>query len=313
MKTHEEALQLAKKMMQAFHPYHRGLHTITRCGHASYIQCIEIHVNKLAQQILAQQPIIWVLPAFPAKSPNTNKTVGPLPDLGERLALRFLQEMCDRIQALYEPGAKMVICSDGRVFNDLVKVHDDNVDAYMEGINRIIEEDKLTHITTFGLDHYYEKTPYPMMREQLVHEHGEPISVIKNKIKVIDAEKMLFNGIHRFIFEDHLVLLHALSRNQVRKVTKETAYYVIQRSNAWGQLVKAHFPHAIRLSIHPQACGSEKMGIMLLKSKDVWATPWHRVVLFDGKEHSLIRKHEAEALGAKPIFNNNQFSHYRVD
>jgi pyoverdine/dityrosine biosynthesis protein Dit1 len=49
---------------------------------------------------------------------------------------------------------------------------------------------------------------------------------------------------------------------------------------------------------------------MLLKSEDAWATPWHRVTLVDGKKHRLIRKQEAEAMNAKPIFTNDKFSHY---
>lgn len=282
------------------------------CQHDENGNCFAPHQHKILAHIQQGKPITFVLPAFPAKSPNLTKTAGVLPDLGERLALRFLDQLCQKIWSFYPPGAQVMICSDGRVFNDLVKVSDKNVDTYAEGIRHIIREEALTHIGTFALDDFYGAMPYDVMREKLVNDYGESITLIKEKVKIETAAKNLFNGIHRFIYEDQLSMFE-LSKNQVKIITKEIAYRVIQRSNAWSRFVEKHFPGAVRLSIHPQACGSEKLGIMLLQSVDVWATPWHRVVLFDGKNHVLIRKKEAEALGAQPVFANNQFSHYVVE
>lgn len=68
------------------------------------------------------KPIRMVLPAFPAKSPSRDKTLSHLPDHGEELALRNLNELCKRIGQIYEPGARIVICSDGRVFADVVRI-----------------------------------------------------------------------------------------------------------------------------------------------------------------------------------------------
>ena len=36
-----------------------------------------------------EQRIEFVLPAFPTKSPNTNKVIGAVPDMAERLSLIF--------------------------------------------------------------------------------------------------------------------------------------------------------------------------------------------------------------------------------
>jgi hypothetical protein len=88
------------------------------------------HYFRIAKAIARNEAVIFVLPAFPAKSPNPEKTCTALPDYGEYLALRMLQSLCDRIGSYYEPGAKVCICSDGRVFSDLIKVSDAAVGAY---------------------------------------------------------------------------------------------------------------------------------------------------------------------------------------
>lgn len=304
--------KLAEKILHLLYPYRRELTVNKNCQHDHLIDCIDIHLHKIINLIKNKRPLEFVLPAFPAKSPNKNKTIAPFPDLGERLSLRFLDDLCKKIMLHYSPGAQITICSDGRVFNDLIKVSNEHVDLYARGIDNLIREDSLTALKTFGLDQHYSSISYEAMRTQLLGDYGQPISVIKNKLHSSYSEKMLFNGIHRFIFEDELALSNLLSKNQIRKIAKDTTYRVIQRSNAWSQLIEKQFPDAIRLSIHPQSCGSKKLGIMLLKSKDQWATPWHRVVLFDGNEHVLIRKNEADALCARPILINKQFSHYII-
>ncbi|RDI41523.1 isocyanide synthase family protein [Aquicella lusitana] len=311
MTFYSNQTRIAEAIMQLLARHHRGL--ASESGQqAAALHCFKPHWDRILRALQVGQPIQFVLPAFPAKSPNLDKTAGVLPDLGERLALRFLDQLCQKISALYSPGAQILICSDGRVFNDLVNVTDKAVDAYAEGIRCILREDLLVSLTTFALDDYFGAIPYAVMREKLVKDYGETLPLIKERVKTDGAAKALFNGIHRFIYEDQLVSYHAMSKNQVKNLTKEIAYSVIQRSNAWSRFVEKCFPDAVRLSIHPQPFGSEKLGIMLLKSKDVWATPWHRVVLYDGREHLLVRKKEAETLGAKPVFVHDQFSHYAL-
>ena len=124
----------------------------------------------------------------------------------------------------------------------------------------------------------------------------------------------MFNGIHRFIFEDQKNQFASLSKNKIKNQTKETAYQVILRSNAWSRVIKEKFPDALRLSIHPQPCQSEKIGIMLLKSQNTWVTPWHSVTVFDGQDYCLMKKAEAEKLNVVPVVSTTgAFSHYCVE
>ena len=67
-----------------------------------------MHGAKIEPSIAAGRPIGLVILAFPAKSPNRRKTLGPLPDLAEHLALNFLQLLCDQIRHFHPPGARIV-------------------------------------------------------------------------------------------------------------------------------------------------------------------------------------------------------------
>lgn len=257
------------------------------------------HLAKIEALIARGDVVELVLPAFPAKSSNREKTTGILPDLGEVLALEKLERLCEAIQSEYAGGARMVICSDGRVFSDLVQVPEEAVSAYNREIARIIRERGLTHLTTFDLDDVHVgSSDFDAMRRDLVAKHGESVAAIRARSLSTPEGRDMFNGIHRFLFEDLVVLHPEISRTKVRNWSKEVSYEVIQRSNAWSNVVELHFPHAVRLSIHPQAVTSKKIGVQLLPSNSQWRTPWHSAVLFDGQRHTLVRRQDAEAMGA---------------
>lgn len=72
-------------------------------------------------QVERKEPVLMLLPGFPFKSPNTkDKVLGVLPDLGEELALKHLDGLCEKIKAVYEFGAECHITSDGLVYNGML-------------------------------------------------------------------------------------------------------------------------------------------------------------------------------------------------
>jgi hypothetical protein len=71
----------------------------------------------VAKQVADGAPVRMLLPGFPFKENSEDLVLGPLPDLGEELALSHLQGLCDNILAIYEKGAEVLVCSDGLVYN----------------------------------------------------------------------------------------------------------------------------------------------------------------------------------------------------
>jgi len=280
-------------------------------GGAADVSAYELHRSKIEQAIERNETIELVLPAFPAKSPNPEKTLGALPDFAEVLGLERLQEICNAIATIHAPGARVLICSDGRVFSDLVLVSDEEVSAYGSGIRDIIRELGLQSLATFSLEDVFGNNEFDQIRNRLVEEFGRPVNEIRADAISTREGLMMFNGIHRFLFEDRLVLERAKSRNRVREESKEIAYRVIQRSNAWSALVENLFPKAVRLSIHPQFAPSKKIGFQLVSCDNAWGTPWHNVALLTAGGFRLVKRKEAEDQGATVALARGKYAFYK--
>jgi pyoverdine/dityrosine biosynthesis protein Dit1 len=290
--------------------HHRRLLTSAPCSASPCASCFAPHEEKVREAIRAGRPIRMVLPAFPAKSPNPKKVLSALPDEGERIALSFLRDLCRSIAEVYAPGAKITLCADGRVFSDVVQVRDEDVSAYMQALAALIEEIGAGDcIEVFTLDQELPGGDFDEMRQELLREHGRPPGELREQVRD-GSMRSLFNGIARFMFEDLIVLRPDLSRNQAREQGKALAYEVIRRSAAWTTLVAARFPEAIRLSIHPQPHHSDKLGIHLIHTADSWLTPWHGVAVRIGERSVLMKRHEAERLGARLVHRGPRPSHF---
>ena len=274
---------------------------------------VEPHLDNLINCVELEQPIKLVLPAFPVKSPNRRKTLSHLPDYGEFLAITRLVELCKEIQNIYSPGAKLVICSDGRVFADVIHVSDKHVTEYGNALRAFAMEHFSEYVEFYNLDNVYERVDdYAMLREELMIEYGESWIALRRRIKREREASSMYLGITKFMLEDFsgIAKFSEFSRTALQKKAKLAAYRVIQRSNAWSRLLKKHFPEAVRLSIHPQYLVSEKIGISMLTKNDVWTTPWHSVVVKDKGEIRLLPREEAERQGCVLVYDNGKPSHF---
>ncbi len=265
-----------------------------------------VHVYKLTTAIQLDEKITFVIPAFPAKSANREKTFSSFPDMGEVQALMNLNELANKVSSIHSRGAEILVCSDGRVFSDLVGITEEDVSIYQKELKNIVETYALNNIKFFDLeDEYCSKLSFDQMRYRLEQQFSKTESCVRNDVKVSVKAKNLFNGIHRFLKEDFTVLLSDLSKNQVNKISKEKAYKVVLRSNAWSELVERKFPHGFRLSIHPQDVESVKFPVQLLPSEESWGTPWHRVPVKKNDEFVLMRHCEVLNIGATLKSENN--------
>jgi pyoverdine/dityrosine biosynthesis protein Dit1 len=291
----------------------------TVCATAPCQKCLNPHLSKIISAVAQGIPVTFVLPAFPGKSPNPAKVLGTLPDMAEKRALEFLQQLCDRVKQYYAPGARIILCSDGRVFSDVVGMHDADVTAYQREISRIIRDSSLTSLSTFDLDDLYEGMDFDEMRTLLMEQYGDPIDSLKAAVarggKPLECSEddketnRLYCGITRFLVEDATLPGQTQSRASIQKECRTRAYAVIQRSKAWGDWVEARFPNAVRLSIHPQTCGAKKLGIKLIEP-DNWMTPWHGVAVETEGQFILMKRSQAEELGARLIHLEGRPSHY---
>ncbi len=301
------ASEIAKNILNEIMIFRRLSTSINACKDLNCAKCSSPHLSKIITAVKKNKPITFVLPAFPGKSPNPEKVLGYLPDYAEQLSLNFLENLCQRIKKFYNPGVKIILCSDGRVFSDVVGMKENHVTAYQIELNKLIKKISFSNISTFNLENFYGNINFNQMRNELMKSYGESLDSLKYKVGTEQEFNQMYCGITRFLFEDTQYSKYSeqtKSRTALLKESRIKAYEVIRRSQAWSQLIAEQFPEAVRLSIHPQTCGAKKLAIRLI-GKENWMTPWHGVAVEGEKGYILMKRSEAEALGAQLVHSQD--------
>ncbi|KAM4063509.1 pyoverdine/dityrosine biosynthesis protein [Hirsutella rhossiliensis] len=286
------------------------------------------------------------LPAFPCKSSNQGKVQGTSPDRGEFIALSNLHSFIEGIERLYEPGAKLWIISDGHVFSDCIGVDDSAVDEYgaqliamsnsialqRGGVDRIGFKSLVDLFAVAKLEganlgpsldakmpsvqHFLgtklteeAETCRRILQEAFQLDHGELRKRLDSQDTGIVA---LYRGFSKFMLEDLALnpYTRGRSQSQRRKLSSKVAFEMIQRNQAYSNLVEVMFPHHVRLSIHAHNNIGPKFGIQMLgsgvRSTNVLSpdgglvkfcdelhvpTPWHNcIVEIEGHPKLYITK-----------------------
>lgn len=308
----DSANQLAHAILRLVLRYRRSPARGVAIHGESCTACAAPHLDRVMRAIERREPITFVLPAFPGKSPNPAKVLGTRPDMAERQSLTFLDSLTRRISAIYPPGARIVLCSDGRVFNDAVGIADRDITAYQQDLSEMISEIGATNLTCFNLDHIFRGLSFDAMRARLTNQYAESIDDLRATVRAGGDAERLYCGITRFLLEDATRPGLTMSRTALQKECRRRAYVVIQRSRAWDVLLAQCFPNAVRLSIHPQVCGSRKIGIHLMETEDEWLTAWHSVAVEIQGRFRLMKRDHVEKLGGELVRENGRPSHYRL-
>lgn len=80
----------------------------------------EMILDKVQKRIQNNQPIQLTISLFPCKIPNRLKSAGYSPDLAEIASISRLAEVCIAIKQIYDPGAEIIVLTDGKRFQDIM-------------------------------------------------------------------------------------------------------------------------------------------------------------------------------------------------
>ncbi|WP_445517419.1 L-tyrosine/L-tryptophan isonitrile synthase family protein [Streptomyces sp. NEAU-174] len=301
--THRSTSGTSAAILDLLLPHHR-----TTGPSPGGVVAFPHQLRRIAGFVRAGEPVLFTLPGFPCKSPNPAKVLGHLPDQGERLSLGFLNTLCEKIERIHPPGARVIICSDGHVFGDLIRVPDDHIDAYADALGHLIQEADLHRLSVFDLRDVLGDLPHGAKRARVHQGYAPTLEALRAEVRSEAHTLALYRGITRFLVEDTADFTG--TRSALQRECRQRAYGVIQRSRAWGELIAEHHPRAVRLSIHPQPIGAPKFGIRLLDAPDVWTTPWHSAALrrADGT-WTLLPRTRARRLG-RLVHRHGRPSHY---
>ncbi|MDQ0771936.1 pyoverdine/dityrosine biosynthesis protein Dit1 [Streptomyces aurantiacus] len=304
-----EAERITHRILALLLPHRR---TLERDTHLDTTDAFPEQLKQLGDFVRNNEQVIFSVPGFPCKSPNPDKVFNHLPDHGERLALRSLHSLCLEIEKVYAPGARLLICSDGHIFGDVIGVPDEHIDAYGDELRAMIHAEGLAdHLGTFDLrDVYGPDLSYDEKRRTAAENLGPSVEELRAEVRGNDSTLRMYRGITRFLVED--TSDWEGSRSALQRECRRRAYEVILRSRAWSELIAECHPRNVRLSIHPQNRGEEKFGIRLLDAGDAWMTPWHSVPLrrTDGT-WELMHRHDAQKVG-REVHRDGRPSHFEA-
>jgi pyoverdine/dityrosine biosynthesis protein Dit1 len=161
-----------------------------------------------------------------------------------------------------------------------------------------------------------ERTPAAELSRQMLLQAGRSEdSLLRARIAAGEHSALkLYRGFSRFMTEDLRLNRHTshLSRCKLKKLAAKVSFEMLQRNEAYSNLVELFFPHHVRLSIHAHNNAGPKFGIRLLGSPGVRAvegrlaldapemrsadllhvpTPWHNcLVLVEGQGTLVMTK-----------------------
>lgn len=183
LNDNDQIAEISEKILTEIMKYRRLPKEQKLCRDSKCSSCRSIHLPKIISAVKNKKPVSFVLPAFPGKSPNTNKVLGAMPDFAEKLSLSFLGSLCERVKGFYSPGIKIIICSDGRVFSDAVGMKESHVTSYQLELDKLIDEMLLNDISIFNLDHVYKDLSFNQMRDELMKTYSKSSEFLKHKIR----------------------------------------------------------------------------------------------------------------------------------
>ncbi|KAK7718196.1 hypothetical protein SLS57_006071 [Botryosphaeria dothidea] len=156
-----------------------------------------------------------VLPSFPWKSINRiDKVLGTEPDLGEELALARVNDLCRSVQQVYEPGAMVVIATDGLCYNDILGIPDEDAWNYGSAVRALAEERgyscirfvRLMNLLGIHNESRISKQKYlslcGMARRELALRYGDPSFDADAFLKTDEDYMRTYLGYSKFLTKD---------------------------------------------------------------------------------------------------------------
>lgn len=259
----------------------------------------------LQKFIAESKPIDMIIPAFPGKSINHNSVVTFEPDYGESLAICTLENLCNDISIIYEPGCIISLFHDGHYFfkTGCIRPYEE-LDKYIKTLKSLTSNPSIKHIT---IDQLFAGKDYDEMLGKFIQDYCPASNNFKEL--VLNDELMEKKYLDEYIFvkkEFASELCKDLTSSQCKIKSKELALNIMIIEAGMSKLLEERFPNFFRLSIHTQNnLKSKKFYINLLGNCKNLGTAWFNITVKDSNGNLMfMKKSVAEELGYTYVENN---------
>ncbi|HEV2339862.1 MAG TPA: L-tyrosine/L-tryptophan isonitrile synthase family protein [Patescibacteria group bacterium] len=257
-------------------------------------------INKFNHFINTNSQIQMTILGFPFKMPISLKTNRTLPDMGEVLSLKRLNDIIQLVQSVYTPGAKITIITEG-VFGSFNHISKDEYKNYREflefvvsefgwnGNLEIIELEKMEELSSNFKKQFSNKVNslkklYLLKDKKFLGKYNGAEESIKRIINTKDLqvkENILFE-VYNDKLSDSDISKEAI---KVRKYIKDETHKMLLQYHAYLMVrddlnfIENFIPHAITLTVSPKP---NRLGIIPV-SKNCIRLPYHGVPVYHEK------------------------------
>jgi len=244
-------------------------------------------IKKIEYSISQNEPIKFMLPAFPFKIANPLKSFRDDADLAEIGAFARFNEINLQIKKFYKPGAQFHVFHDGHLYFRHFLHSEADADRYFNSMKRFIKElgledvvllrnafEELKEINNF--DEIYQQARKEMTNLwQEGKFSNEKIQTIiqsaKNNVKLSDVP---YHVLYKINFAEDWDLT-----NEEKKLKQEISeradkcafeYMVVQHALEKANFFNERVPNGVRLTVHPK---EGHIGVFLVKRK-THLLPW---------------------------------------
>jgi L-tyrosine isonitrile synthase len=266
--------------------------------------------DRIDNFVVANQQIKFAMLGLPFKSTNKrDKVLGELPDLGEQLTIQNFERFNSEVKKVYSPGVKIIVASDGYVFNDILSVDDSVVERYKEINNSFASNDTLSIV---DLNDFYTGNTISLKREKLIKQFAYTWDRLEQEILLNPDVQMLYKSMIRFM-EEELADKAYVSNNQRHIAAKKLTREMMLRNEAYNQLARKELSDSIRLSMHPSVNNGYKYSFKLIPGQHTHHSPWHASIVMNGNEAITMHRIDAEKAGYRLVYKDKQPYNYIID
>ncbi|AHE66886.1 L-tyrosine/L-tryptophan isonitrile synthase family protein [Legionella oakridgensis] len=251
---------------------------IPQDGEASSITEFSSKIIEIVDaMVIKGEKIRLVMPAFPEKAPVRGKTLSDSPDMAELVSLQHLNNICQKIAAVYPAGAEMVIYTDGFAFDEVFPdIHTkDKRERYLAQLTSMIEQSHLNNIKIVNLSGTVDLNKYAETDASFEERVRKP------KTHADIDSLNLYRGEIRFFTTELSMAYPDRSMSRIKKDAAIVARGVARMSAALSTYLSVIEPEALRLSCHPKTVDSDKIGIWFNEDHSPGGTPWHNAAVFE--------------------------------
>jgi len=278
-----------------------------------------IWIKKFNYFINKNERLQLTILGFPFKIPVPLKTDRTMPDMGEVLALKKLNELAYTIQTIYKPGAKITIVTEG-VFGSFNGIKKKEYNGYQSVLDFILKKlGWTTNLTLLKLDEMerldknfkarfnlkikafeklFQEKDSQFMKKYLGARESL-LRVINTKNLNLPAETLMdvYNdSLPKKEISEEIELIREKILREVHVMLIKYHAYLSVRDDL--DFIQRRIPHAITLSVSPKP---GRLGIIPINAHTI-RLPYHGVVVYHKKRNLFTIEYLIDILREKKTY-----------